>query len=265
MTDWKLTFLGTGTSTGVPQIGCRCGVCSSDDPRDHRLRTSALLEADGYNLLLDCGPDFRQQMLRCGSPRIDAVAITHSHYDHTGGLDDLRPYAYGDSPLPIHCSKDVALAITQRLPYCFGMTDYPGVPRLRTSVFRPYTTFRSGPLDIMPLDIDHGRMMISGFRIGPVTYITDCHTMPPATLDAINGTETLVINALRIDPHPTHMNLQQAIDVINAVRPRKAYLTHMSHHFGLHADMAPTLPQWIEIAYDGLQITATTTQTCIKL
>ena len=261
MSDWRLTFLGTGTSTGVPQIGCTCDVCRSTDPRDNRLRTSALLETDGHNLLIDCGPDFRQQILRCGSPRIDAVAITHSHYDHTGGTDDLRPYAYGERPLPIHCSDDVARDLTTRLPYCFGLFDYPGVPRLQAVAFRPYVPFRSGPLEIMPLAIDHGRLMIHGFRIGQLTYITDCHTMPCATLEAIRGTDTLVINALRPEPHPTHMNLRQAIDVINAVRPRKAFLIHMSHHFGLHAAVAPTLPEGIEIAYDGLQTTIT--QTCI--
>lgn len=251
----KLTFLGTGTSCGVPFIGCDCEVCRSTDPHDKRLRASALVTLDnGRRLLIDCGPDFRQQILACGSPSLDAVLLTHIHYDHVGGLDDMRPYAYGKL-FPVYCRADVARNIRTRLPYCFAEHPYPGVPSFNLHVIDPEQPFTAVGVDVEPLPVMHGRMPIVGFRIGPLAYITDCLTMPDETLDKIRGVDTLVINALRIKPHMSHMNLQAALDVIKSTEPRQAFLTHMSHDIGLHAAVSRLLPEAVSFAYDGLTVT----------
>lgn len=251
----KLTFLGTGTSTGVPQIGCNCAVCSSPDPREKRLRASVLVEVNpGFNLLIDCGPDFREQMLRVGSPSLQAVLLTHSHYDHVGGIDDLRPYCYPDS-FPVYCQADVAQDLRERVPYCFREHLYPGVPTFNIHIIKPDENFYVEGVRVTPLPVMHARLPIVGFRIGDLAYITDCSEMPAATLEKIKGVDTLVINALRRAPHMSHMNLQQALEVINAATPRRAYLTHLSHDMGLIDDTVPLLPDNVHIATDGTTIT----------
>lgn len=250
----KLTFLGTGTSTGVPQIGCRCKACTSRDPKDRRLRASVLVDADGHGILIDCGPDLRTQLLYQGSPDIDALLITHSHYDHVGGIDDMRPYCAG-GPFPVYCKADVAGDLRSRVPYCFAEHPYPGVPVFDIHEIDPDRPFRVGDVEVVPLPVMHYRLSIVGFRIGNLAYITDCKTIPSSTIDRLRGVDTLVINALRHAEHMSHINLAQALEIIGEVSPRRAYLTHISHDMGLHADVEPTLPPDVRIAYDGLEIT----------
>lgn len=186
----ELTFLGTGTSMGIPVIGCDCETCKSTDKRDKRLRTSAVVKGAGGSLLLDCGPDFRYQMLREGAPDFDAVLLTHTHYDHVGGLDDLRPYCLRREPdedIPIYCRSDVAEALRARMPYCFVETLYPGVPRIKLIEIAENERFRVAGFDVTALGILHGQLPILGYRIGPLGYVTDCLTMPEDTREALRG------------------------------------------------------------------------------
>lgn len=255
----RLTFLGTGTSTGIPAIGCRCKVCTSIDERDKRLRTSALLTTDeGRNLLIDCGPDFRKQILAAGSPPLDALLITHIHFDHVGGIEDLRPYCYGRPDgrgFPVYCDATTERGLRERLPYCFAADHYPGAPVFDMHRLEAGRETTAAGTKVLPLRVMHAPgLPILGFRFGRLAYITDCKTLPCSTLKALHGVDTLVINALRIKEHGSHMNLQQAIDVINCVTPRKAYLIHLSHDMGLHSQVALTLPEHIEIATDGMTI-----------
>ena len=249
----KLTFLGTGTSTGVPQIGCTCQVCHSNDYKDKRFRASAIINCNESNLLIDCGPDFRTQILSCNSPHIDALLITHSHYDHVGGVDDLRPYCK-DIVFPIYCKADVCEDLKNRVPYCFTKHPYPGVPSFNLNIIKPGNTFSINGISIEPLPIMHYRLEILGFKIGNLAYITDAKTIPLDTIKKITGIDTLVINALRIEEHISHMTLQDALNIIKHTQPRIAYLTHISHDMGLHQDVEKSLPENVKIAYDNLSI-----------
>lgn len=250
----KLTFLGTGTSTGVPQIGCHCDTCSSCDERDHRLRTSALVTTDsGANILIDCGPDFRAQILGIGSPALEGLLITHSHYDHTGGIDDLRPYCKGGRNFPTYCAADVARDLRARNPWSFAEHLYPGVPTFSITEVQPFESFELGGITILPLAVMHGQLPILGFKFGSkLAYITDCKTLPQATIEAIAGIDTLIINALRPQPHPTHLSVSEALAVVEQIRPRRTYFIHASHDMGRHAIVR--LPAAIQLAYDGLYI-----------
>lgn len=250
----KLTFLGTGTSTGIPQIGCQCPTCTSIDIRDHRLRASALLEVAGRHLLIDSSPDFREQILSQGSPRLDALLVTHEHYDHVGGIDDLRPYCYRANGFPVYCSLHTDRALHKRLPYCFAVDHYPGAPTFKMHTVTAGVPFSAEGVEVMPIEVMHGKLPILGFRIGKLAYITDCKTLPQKSLEHLRDVDTLVINALRHEPHHAHMNLEEAIDVINTVNPRRAYLTHLSHDMGLHAVTQLSLPEHISIATDGMTI-----------
>lgn len=248
----RLTFLGTGTSTGVPQIGCDCPTCTSSDKRDKRMRASAILSFDdGRNLLLDCGPDFRSQILAQGSPPLDAVLLTHSHYDHIGGIDDLRPYCNGED-FPVYCKADVAQDLRQRNPWSFKADPYPGVPTFEIHEVDPDTPFYIGDTEIIPLLVWHARLPILGYRIGPFAYITDCKTMPESTLEKLKGVDTLVINALRYEDHISHMTVPEALQIVNQVAPRQTYFTHICHRMGRHADNS--FPPGVQLAFDGLQI-----------
>lgn len=250
----RLTFLGTGTSTGIPVLGCRCDVCRSADPRDRRLRCSSLLTTDdGRHILIDCGPDMRQQLLEHHNAPVDGVVITHSHYDHVGGVDDLRTLSYPD-PAHIYCRADVADDLRRVLPYCFNGTYYPNIPRLVLHEIAEYRPFVLCGLDVMPLAVMHGKLPILGYRFGPLAYITDATDIPPETREKLSGVHTLVINALRHTPNPTHMNLDEALGVIDDVRPREAWLIHMSHQMGFHAEESEKLPPGVRFAYDGLTI-----------
>lgn len=259
----SILFLGTGTSTGVPQIGCHCPVCTSDDPRDNRLRTSALIETPNTNILIDCGPDFRQQILRAGAPPLDALLITHSHYDHVGGIDDLRPYCnipalrHGNAgPFPVYCTQDVAHDLRTRVPYCFAEHLYPGVPTYNIHIIKPFEPFDIDDIHILPVSIMHAALPILGYRIytpdrqHSIAYVTDCKTMPHETIEALRGTDTLIINALRHTPHMSHISLSEALTLIERINPRQALLTHLSHEMGKHAEASTLIPDNIHIATD---------------
>ena len=249
----QVTFLGTGTSTGIPQIGCTCSVCTSTDPRDSRLRTSAIVEIEGKNILIDCGPDFRQQMLRFHIKRIDAVLVTHIHYDHTGGIDDLRPFGENGT-VPIYLEPSVAEGIRNRLPYCFADHRYPGVPDIPLQEISVGQAFSVNRTEVLPLRVMHGRLPILGYRIGQLGYITDMLTMPEESYEQLAGIDVLVVNALRIATHPTHQNLEEALAVAQRIQAKKTYFIHMSHDMGLHAEVEKNLPENIHLAFDGLDI-----------
>lgn len=253
----ELIFLGTGTSTGVPQLRCHCTVCRSADPRDKRQRCSALLCTPRGNILIDCGPDFRGQMLRYAPDEdIDALLVTHEHYDHVGGIDDLRPYTHGKGhAFPIYCDRRTAAAIRTRMPYCFADNPYPGVPRIELKEVSGGEHFEVLGYDFEALEVMHGRLPILGYRMGhELGYVTDASYLPEATYDALHGVETLVINALRIQEHPTHFNLSESLEAVERISPRRAYLIHLSHDMGLHEEVGATLPSHVHIAYDGLRL-----------
>lgn len=252
----KLRFLGTGTSTGNPEIGCSCKVCTSTDPRDFRLRTSALIETDGKRLLIDCGPDFRMQMLEAMKTnpfdRLDGVLITHEHYDHVGGLDDLRTFCKNGA-VQLFAERYVADAIKKRIPYVFQKNKYPGVPNLEMNVIDLQPFFVSG-VEIIPIRLLHGKLPILGYRIGDIAYLTDLLTIPEKEYEKLKNLKLLVINALREEPHLSHQSIPEAIRNVEKINPQKAYFVHLSHAFGLHAEMEKQLPLPVSIAYDGLEI-----------
>ena len=250
----KLTFLGTGTSTGVPQIGCNCEVCRSTDPHDKRLRCSAHVEYLGHNFLIDCGPDFRTQILREGSPDIDTLLVTHIHYDHVGGIDDLRPYCHYHNGLPVYCTADVAKGLRHNFPYCFVKHPYPGVPSFNIYEVSKEKKFNVGNIEITPLPVLHYRLPIIGYKIGNLAYITDAKQIPDYTLDIIRGIDTLVLNALRIEDHIAHLTLAEALDAVKVINPRQAFFTHISHDMGCHAKVSESLPENVFIATDSLKI-----------
>lgn len=257
----KLTFLGTGTSIGVPEIGCRCPVCTSDDPRDRRFRQSALVDTDdGHRILIDCGPDFRTQMLGVDYRAIDALLITHEHYDHTGGIDDLRPFCrFGD--VRIYLDTYTANHLRERLPYFFREKLYPGVARLELHETAPGYLFYVGETPILPLTVMHGPLSILGWRIGSLGYITDMSSCPEETVAALRGgtpqtqslgpVDTLVVNALRFAPHPAHQTLEEALQFAARIGARQTRFIHFCHGIGLHAQTDAQLPPSVHLAYDG--------------
>lgn len=249
----RLRFLGTGTSTGVPQIGCKCPVCTSTDLHDKRRRASALLNVEGKNILIDCGPDFRQQIIDAGAPDLACALLTHSHYDHVGGIDDLRPYCHRDGGFPLYCRHDVADDLRNRVPYCFKEHPYPGVPTFDIHEIGS-EPFKVGETSVIPLPVVHYKLPIVGFRIGKLAYVTDAKVIPDETFNLLEGVDTLVINALRREPHLSHMTLDEALAAISRINPRIAYLTHLADKMGLQSEIEPTLPENVRIAYDGLEI-----------
>lgn len=251
----KIHFLGTGTSQGVPVIGCDCEVCQSNDPRDTRLRTSVLLQINNFNIVIDVGPDFRQQMLRTEIKNLDGVLITHEHNDHIIGMDDVRPFNFrSGKDMPVYASKRVQKELKERFSYVFEENPYPGAPRIQLHLIQEDQSFKLENITIQPIQVMHGKMPVFGFRIDDFTYITDAKTIEPAELEKIKGTKVLVLNALIQKEHHSHLNLSQALDLIDIIQPKQAYLTHMSHRMGTTASVEPLLPENVVFAYDGLTI-----------
>ncbi len=249
-TTLEIEFLGTGTSTGVPMLRCLCPVCLSTDERDKRLRTSVIVRYQGVRLLIDCGPDFRTQMLRASDDNLDAVLLTHIHYDHVAGLDDLRAYCF-ERPFPLYARADVMNHLHARIPYCFSSDPYPGVAQFEEHVIDDKPFLVEG-VRVEPIPVMHYRLPIYGYRIGPLAYITDAKTITDEVVERLHGVPLLVINALRIQPHLSHMCLNETLDVIARIKPGRAYLVHMSDGIGLHAESHKLLPPGVELAYDGL-------------
>ena len=247
----EIEFLGTGTSTGVPQIGCECDVCRSSDFRDKRLRTSAIVRVGGVNLLIDCGPDFRQQILRASDLSLDALLITHSHFDHIGGIEDLRPYCLV-TPLDIYAQKQVTENIKHRIPYCFEYHTYPGIPKFELHPLDG-SRFNVKGVEITPLPVMHYKLEVFGYRIENMAYITDTNFIPEATFERLRGVDVLVINALRIEPHISHFCLSQTLEAVRRIKPKKTFLIHMSHAIGFHEEVNKILPDNVELAYDTLK------------
>ena len=237
----------------MPQLLCGCDVCRSQDAHDKRLRCSAIVRYYGKNILIDCGPDFRSQMLRASDKSLDALIITHIHYDHVGGIDDLRAYCAGRE-FPVYAQADVIDGLRQRLPYCFAEHPYPGVPRLSFSEIKANVPFSIGDVEITPIPVMHYKLPILGFRIGPLAYITDAKTIDTEQLVTLKGIPLLVINSLRIEPHMSHYCLRETLDVIDQIKPQRALLTHMSHEMGLHAQVNRILPPGVELAHDTLTV-----------
>jgi phosphoribosyl 1,2-cyclic phosphate phosphodiesterase len=250
----KITFLGTGTSQGIPIIGSTHPVCLSKNPKDKRLRVSVLLEWESSTLLIDCGPDFRQQLLRTNCSRIDAVLFTHEHSDHTAGIDDLRPFYFRQGNIPVYAHARVAAALKKRFGYIFQTENkYPGVLTLDVHTIENISFF-IGDQEIIPVEVYHHKLPVFGFRIGDFAYITDAKTIADKEIKKLKNLEVLVINALRLEPHLSHFNLEEALAFIDRVKPKKAYLTHISHHMGFHDDVQKTLPENVFLAYDELNI-----------
>ena len=250
----KLTFLGTGTSQGVPMIACGCWVCTSADSRDKRLRTSALVEHDGTVIVIDAGPDFRQQMLRENVRAIDAILLTHAHKDHIGGLDDVRAFNYFlQRPVDIYAEERVQRVVRKDFDYAFSDMPYPGVPEitLHTITEEP---FMVKDAEVIPIRGLHYRLPVLGYRIGGLAYLTDYNHISEEEIGKIRGIDTLVINALRREHHISHFTLDEALHVSHLVRARQTYLTHMSHQMGRYAQICRELPAGVQFAYDGLRI-----------
>lgn len=250
----KITFLGTGTSTGVPEIGCQCEVCTSTDARDRRLRTSVLVQIEDKNLLIDCGPDFRWQAITNHISRLDGVLITHEHYDHVGGLDDLRPFCHHHTDINMYAEANVAEAIRTRIPYVFRENPYPGVPRLRLHEVDADSPFFVAGIKIIPIRVMHGRLPILGFRIGNLVYLTDIKTLPDREYPKLEHIDVLIIDVLRKEEHPTHASVNEALQIVNRLQPKETYFIHMSHKIGLHAVIEKELPPHVHYAYDGLTV-----------
>ena len=251
----RITFLGTGTSMGVPVIGCPCEVCQSIDPMDNRLRSSILIQSENTNIIIDSGPDFRYQALRARVKSLSALVFTHEHKDHTAGMDDVRAFNFIQrKPVEVYASTAVEKALRNEFHYAFAETKYPGTPDITIHNIDVDSTFEIEGIKIQPIQVFHHKLPVLGFRVNDFTYITDANYIPEAEMDKIRGSKVLVLNALRRQTHISHYTLEEALSVIDELKPEKAYLTHISHQMGNHKDVSAELPENVFIAYDQLSI-----------
>ena len=250
----RFTFLGTGTSQGVPVIGCHCAICTSDDPKDHRLRTSAMVSIGDKNIVIDTGPDFRQQMLRAGADNVEAILFTHEHNDHIAGLDDVRPINFRyKKHISLYATPSVQAALRERFAYAFDENPYPGAPRLEFVNISKDEIIQIAGINIQPLEVSHGMgNTVLGFRFNDLVYITDCKSIDYIEFEKIIGAKILILNTLHHTEHHSHLNLAQALDIVKEIKPEKAYFVHISHNMGKIKEVNMTLPVGVELAYDGL-------------
>ncbi|MEE9364974.1 MAG: MBL fold metallo-hydrolase [Cellulophaga sp.] len=251
----KITFLGSGTSHGIPVIGSTHPVCLSKNNKDKRLRSSVLISWEDYNYVIDCGPDFRQQMLRENVIDLDGILFTHEHADHTNGLDDIRPFFFRQGDIPIYANEDVIKALKKRFDYIFANENrYPGAPAVSVNLIKNNTPFTLGGIRVIPIEAHHNRLKVYGFRLNDFVYLTDVKTISNLEIQKIKNAKVLVVNALRIEPHHSHFNLEEALALIEKVAPEKAYLTHISHLLGFHDEVEKNLPKNVHLAYDNLTL-----------
>ena len=250
----KITFLGTGTSQGIPMIANNEPVCLSTDSRDKRLRSSVMISWDNVDYIIDCGPDFRQQILRENIQSINGVFFTHEHADHTAGIDDLRPFTYQMGEVPIYAQKRVLDNLKVRFAYIFETENrYAGAPKLQENLIDG-KSFQLHGVQVTPIEVIHGKLPITAYRFGDVAYITDLKTITEIEKEKLAGLDVLIVNALRLEEHPTHLNLEEALLFVKELSPKKAYFTHISHRLGFHAEVEKELPENVFLSYDGLQI-----------
>lgn len=251
----KVTFLGTGTSQGVPVIACDCEVCISKDSHDKRLRVSVLIEVDGKSLVIDAGPDFRYQMLRAGVKHLDAILFTHEHKDHVAGLDDVRAFNHKQqSEIDVYADVRVQAALRQEFHYIFSETKYPGIPRLNMHEIRADRPFEIAGIEIIPVSVMHYKLPVYGYRIGDFTYITDAKTIDEQNIAKVRGSKIFVINALQKESHVSHFTFDEAISMAKEIGAEQTYFTHISHRLGTHKQISGELPAGVNLAYDGLQL-----------
>lgn len=251
----EVIFLGTGTSQGIPVIGSKHPVCLSNDPRDKRLRVSVLVNWENYSILVDCGPDFRSQMLTHNIDHLDAILYTHEHNDHTAGLDDIRPFFFRQGDIPVFAHKRVLNSLKKRFEYIFETENkYPGAPSVAVQEITN-EPFQFNSLTIVPINVMHNRVQVFGFRFGDFAYLTDVKTIDKEEIEKLRGVKVLVVSALRQEPHHSHFCLGDALELIEDLKPERAYLTHISHVMGFHEEVQQTLPENVFLAYDNLKIT----------
>ena len=252
----KVYFLGTGTSQGIPVIGSNHPVCKSTDSKDKRLRVSVWISWGNYSYVIDCGPDFRQQMLSSHCQKVDGILFTHEHSDHTAGIDDIRPFNFKQGEIPIYAHQRVIDNLRRRFEYVFETVNkYPGAPSIETNEVINNECFSIGNKTAIPVNVMHGNLQVFGYRIDDFAYLTDVKTIEDSEILKLKNLKVLVINALREEPHDTHFNLKEALDFITLVQPEKAYLTHISHIMGFHEEVQKNLPKNVFLAYDNLEIT----------
>lgn len=251
----KVTFLGTGTSQGIPLIGCTCPVCTSTDKKNNRLRTSIWIETDKASVVIDTGPDFRYQMLRAGVKKLDAVVFTHGHKDHTAGMDDVRAYNYiQKKPMEVYATEHTQVVLRREFEYVFDGNKYPGVPEINMHTINNHDSFEINGLVFTPIRVMHYKLEVLGFRVGDFTYITDANYIAPHELVKAKGSKVFVLNALRHEEHISHYTLNEAIEIAELVDAETTYFTHISHQLGLHDTVESSLPKGMHLAYDGLTI-----------